>query len=559
VSTLNRRLLWAVQAIAAAAIFACLYTMLGRLSYACDLEWMTGSIYDHIERWRDGKPIYTEPTVDWTPFLYPPLYYAIVAKVWAFLPLHVAARGVSILATFVQGACLWRLARRHGASRAWTFVGLGLFAAAFADTSFWYDLERVDPLFVAMMMVGTLVLTERHGPLSGLAAGALMGLAFFAKQPAAVFVAGAFFALLVRRQWMRAVLFAFAAGTVIVAGVVWLNRQSGGWFHYYVIKMPGAHGVVPSLFKLLFFEDVPRAFALFTSAAYLVGRWLLRRMKDRADAVFVCLLGAAALASGSSRVHFGGWDNVLMFFTTFASVAAAIVGTRITEAYGARAATALVPIAAGLQMIIWAYDPTNAIPPRIILKEARAFEARVKELEKDGPVVVTGRGHVTAQRNAHQAALIDVFRAEHAIPASIATPFRERRYTYVIVDNFDDLQLTFLPGLNGQLFNVVLANYAVVERLPFWMPDAPVGFHTHPRLVLRARREPLDEKSPEVIRCHAKVERVIAETRERAERGLSKMGPTPDIERIARETCEKGLAGTSFPDGYWLDDDPVVQ
>jgi hypothetical protein len=457
----------------------------------------------------------------------------------------------------VQGACIWRLARRHGASRAWSVIGLGLFAAAFADTSFWYDLERVDPLFAAMMIVGVVLLTERKGIAWTIGAGVLMGLGFFAKQPALVFVAGAFFALLITRQWTRAAAFAIPAAIVITVGVSWLDAQSGGWFRYYVLRMPGAHGVVPSLFKVLFFEDVPRAFALVASSVFFIGRWLARRMRDEDDAIFACALGAAALASGSSRVHFGGWDNVLMFFTTFASAAAAIVGTRLQDHEGR--ATLLLPVAAALQMIIWAYDPTNAVPPRIMLQEARAFEAKVKELEKDGLVVVTGRGHVSAQRNAHQAALIDVFRAERKIPESIAVPFRERRYASVIVDNFDDLQLTFLPGLNGRLFNVVLANYYVAERLPFWMPDAPVGFHTHPRLVLKARRVPLDEKSAELIRCRAKTERAIAETRERAGRGLAQLGPPPDIEDIARETCDRGLEGTSFPKDYWLDDDLVVQ
>jgi hypothetical protein len=554
---LMRRALVVAQVVAGAAIFACLYTMFGRLGYRCDLEWMSGAIYDHIERWRDGRPVYTEPSVDWTPFLYPPLYYALVAKLWSVLPIGIAARSVSIAASCVQGACIWRLARRHGATRTWAFIGLGIFAAAFADTSFWYDLERVDPLFAAMMLVGAVVLTERCDVVSTIGVGAWMGLGFFAKQPAVVFIAAAFFALLVTRQWMRAAAFAIPAGIVIVLGVSWLDARTGGWFRYYVLRMPGAHGVVPSLFKLLFFEDVPRAFALVASSAFFVGRFLARRMQDREDTVFACMLGAAGLASGSSRVHFGGWDNVLLFFITFACVATAIVGTRLQEQESR--ATLLLPIAAALQMIIWAYDPTNAVPPRIIVKEARAFEAKVKELEMEGLVVVTGRGHVTAQRNAHQAALIDIFRAEHKVPESIARPFRERRYASVIVDNFDDLQLTFLPGMNGQLFNVVLANYYVAERLPFWMPDAPVGFHTHPRLVLKARRVPLDEKSPEVIRCRAKTERAIAETRERAERGLAKLGPAPDIEEIARDTCDRGLEGTSFPKDYWLDDDPVVQ
>ncbi len=57
----------AVQVVSLFAIAGCAYTMFGRLGYQCELEWMTGSVYDHIERIRDGKSVYTAPSLEWTP------------------------------------------------------------------------------------------------------------------------------------------------------------------------------------------------------------------------------------------------------------------------------------------------------------------------------------------------------------------------------------------------------------------------------------------------------------------------------------------------------------
>lgn len=551
----------AAQAIGVAAIAACLYTIFGRLGYACELEWMTGAVFDSVERIRAGQPLYTAPTMEWTPFMYPPLYFWLVARLMDVLPFHLAARSLSIVATLVQAACVWRLAVHHGARRTWCIIAVGVFAAVFADTSFWYDLERVDSLFVAMMAASTVLLATRDGLPSTIAAAVLVGVGFFAKQPALAFLGGFVVALAAKRAYVRAGVFALVSGAIVIGGVLWLQARTQGWFGYYVLHMPGAHGVVPSLFKLLFFEDVPRAFALVGSAALLVYQWIRARLKGGGmeTAVLACTLAVSAVASGSSRVHLGGWDNVLMFFTTFGCVAVAVAGTQLTERWKAAPAVFLVPFAAGLQMIIWAYDPTSAVPPRGLVTEARAFEAKVKELEKEGEVVVTGRGNVTTPRHAHQAAIIDVFRAERKITDAIAQPFRDRRYAAVVVDNFDDLQLTFLRGLNGRLFNIVLANYYVAERLPFAMPDSPIGFHTHPRLVLKRRREPLDEKAPELIRCRAKTERAIAETRERSRRGGASLGEVPDIEAIAKDACARGMADVTFPGGFWVDDDQVVQ
>lgn len=551
----------AAQLIAVLAIAACLYTMFGRFGYTCDLEWMTGSIFDAVQRIHDGKPLYTAPSIAWTPFMYPPLYFWIVAKLMGAVSFYTAARSVSIAATLVQAACVWRLAGHHGASREWKVIGVGVFFAAFGVTSFWYDLERVDSLFVAMMATGVVLLVERRGLVATFAAAALMGLGFFAKQPALAFLGGIVFALAMTRQWTRAIVFAITSGAVVVGGVLWLQAKTDGWYGYYCLHMPRAHGIVPSLFKVVFFEDVPRSFALVGAAVYFFVRWALARAKGGGDenALLACTFGVAGIASGSSRVHFGGWDNVLMFFTTFGAVAVAIVGTELSARWKDAKAGFLVPFAVGLQMIIWAYDPTNMVPPRSIVSDARLFEAKVKELEKEGEVIVTGRGHVTAEVHAHQAALIDVFRTEHVVPETLAKPFRDRQYAAIVIDNFDDLQLTFIPGMNGKLFNVVMAYYYVSERLTFWMPDAPIGFHTHPRLVLRRRTEPLDEGQPEMIRCRAKTERALAETRERAERGGAKEPARPDIEALARDACNVDLAGVTWPKGFWVDDDPVLQ
>jgi hypothetical protein len=61
-------------ALVAHALMA-VFVIASRIRYPHDLEWMTGSVLDHVERVRNGVPVYTAPTARWIPFLYPPLFY----------------------------------------------------------------------------------------------------------------------------------------------------------------------------------------------------------------------------------------------------------------------------------------------------------------------------------------------------------------------------------------------------------------------------------------------------------------------------------------------------
>src|SRR5262245_34727973 len=74
-----RALRFAVLAAAATLTGMFLYVVLRRLAFPYELEWMTGSVMDHVERVREGQPLYAPPTADWIPYLYPPLYYWLAA------------------------------------------------------------------------------------------------------------------------------------------------------------------------------------------------------------------------------------------------------------------------------------------------------------------------------------------------------------------------------------------------------------------------------------------------------------------------------------------------
>src|SRR5262244_1076103 len=74
------RVLWiALALLAAAHLVLFLYVVGRRLVYPFDLEWMEGGMLLHAKRIAQGQPIYGPPSIDFVPYLYTPLYPAVVA------------------------------------------------------------------------------------------------------------------------------------------------------------------------------------------------------------------------------------------------------------------------------------------------------------------------------------------------------------------------------------------------------------------------------------------------------------------------------------------------
>jgi hypothetical protein len=548
----------ATLALAAWSAFACLYVVFGRVSYPYDLEWMSGSILDHVERVQQGLPLYVPPTSGWIPFLYPPLYFWLAAALAKVLPAVFACRTISIVATFVQVACVWRLSGRHGATRFWRCVAVGLFFACYQQTDFWYDIERPDSLFVAMALVATVILDEYEGLAGAALAGATLAAAFFVKQPASLFIVGAATALAIRRDWARLAVFAGVCLACIVPTVRMLDRDTAGWFGYYVLRMPLAHGMSWSQLPLLLQADLPHSLLLLLATLAMLGVFAWNRARE--DAHFVGALAAGFLASMSSRLHIGGWSNVLMFWTSFGVIAVGIVGSRLENLAGrlepnhyARLTLALaLPAFAGMQMNTYSFVPADLIPKRKSAGQYRTVVDEVRRLEQAGDVIALGRGHLTTQRHFHISALIDVITVEHKVPDDILRKIDGRGFAAIVIDSLDDLRIPLHPEIDGQLFWSVAANYYVAEALPELLPPI-IGWPARPTWVLLPRPTPLDGHDRMLVGRSIAAEMGVAGMRALAEtRGTTFPQAPEGTESIARDVVRRTFEKAVDPDdaGY---------
>jgi hypothetical protein len=542
---IERVLRAAVLAMGAVLAGFFVYVVIARAVHPIALEWMTGAILDHVERVRAGLPVYAPPKVEFIAFLYPPLYYwasAILAGQGAVV---VACRAISIASTLASAALIALIARTLGSSRYFAVVGVLLFAGAYSYTGYFYDLERCDSLFVALLLAATWALLRWRSLASAGAAGALFALAMLTKQQAFVVMLGAAVGLALTRERRR--LAALAASAALVAGpvVVWLQHSTGGWFSYYVLSVPARHGLEIRFLSLFLISDVAQAFALAgatVAAVWTSARALSRRgdasPRDVDDVVFGGTLAAAFIAAGTSRLHLGGFVNVLMPWSSMACIAFAVAASRLDAiADASRRGAVLVSAAALLQLMRFAYDPDEATPTLAHVRAANALDARVHALERTGEVFLHGTGHETSRPHFHAAALQDLLRAGAALPDDVVLAFRTQRFAAFVIDDFHELTLERLIR-GAQLFPLVTSSYYVAERFDDRDPPPVVGWPAHPTWVLRPRARPLDGWSTPALLRRQAIEAALAEKRMR----LARVGVIDAPESVEDEAARLDAA-----------------
>jgi 4-amino-4-deoxy-L-arabinose transferase-like glycosyltransferase len=470
----ERLLWWLLQALAAAALLLLGAMVALRIGHPFELEWMEGAMVDEAARVRQGLPTYHAPGVDHAPFLYTPLLYWLGAAAMALLGEGFAAlRWCSVLATAACIGLVFACTRRETSDRRAAFAAAGLFAAGYGWLRSWYDLGRNDMVFLACMLAAVRLLQQRTGR-TAVAAGVALALAFLAKQTALLWLPPLLLSVAVV-DWRRAAWFGASAGAATLCAIAALHVGSDGWSTFYVFTMPLAHGRAGDRWLGFFVEDlVPVLPLLLAWLALAALRWRAGRRREAWALLFGC--GGALFTSYASRLHVGGYDNVLVYGFAGLCIAAPALAvepsSRRTRRVGAALLTAqFVCLAVDLRAA-WAnrsvllYDPGAWVPT----EAHRHASAQLVEFARAQPggVWLPFHGHLATMAGksagAHGQALADLMvhvahvarvapddRAAAALASSFEREVAERRLSAIVLDVpygpvFEDLFARYLTG-----------------------------------------------------------------------------------------------------------------
>lgn len=425
-------------AVAAISVFGLLAVFVRRLSYPYELEWMEGGVVTHIRVILAGEPLYREPSVAFTPFIYPPLYYYVSALVSKIVGVGLfAPRLVSTLSTVGSMALVARLVRGEGTGWLAPCAAVALFGAGFSLSGFFMDLARVDSLLVLLLLSGVSVLRQGKTKPTAVLAGVLFTLAFFTKQTA-LLLSGAALAgyFLANRQ--RAVIAGVTFAVTTGIAVVLFDRATNHWFSYYVLELPRTHGMRWKQSWDFFFDVTwrPMPFALLFAAAGFVGKVV----KDRGAWMYAALGVATWAAAYSSLLHEDGFANVLMpWITTLALLAGfgvEAVARTPTLAWRSLGFGAVV-----VQLLALTVPPARVLPTALDRQAGARMIERLR-VEK-GPVLILGSGYGPMaghpEINTHTMGVFDVLKVPNTPPRAklleeLSAIGASRKYPTIVTD-----------------------------------------------------------------------------------------------------------------------------
>lgn len=273
-----------------------------RISFPLELEWMEGGALHQALRIQRGLPIYGAPSLDFVPFLYPPLYPGLLAALGSALPLgYTLARAVSVVAMIATAAGLWRIAELAGKPLAHRAAAVGLFLSGYVFTFRWYDVGRADSLMIALLVWALALVLGPQRAISwrsAAVAGALAAAAFWTKQTAAplIVASGAAALAAAPRRLLRALIIYTSTTGALVLGGLWVGeRASDGWLWTYLFELHQTHAFnLERLTRKSWGMLAHAAPFLLALGVLSLGTWLKRR--PRADGEALRAWGVMAAA-----------------------------------------------------------------------------------------------------------------------------------------------------------------------------------------------------------------------------------------------------------------------
>jgi len=442
------------------------YTTLSRIGFPYELEWLEGWTVQSVRRVLEGQSLFVKPSVEWVPYTYTPLYtYAAAALAKVIGAGFLAPRIVSLLATAGCLAFTFGLVRRETRSAVCGLAAAAFLAGTYPLSGAWFDIGRVDNLFLFFLLAALFAVRSGSSTLHLALGGVLMALAYFSKQTALLPLAAvAVYGLFELRGWKRIVLPA-VSGALIGSATLLFNHLTEGWYFFYTYTVQSLHGLGQlHLLTGFWTGDLgwPVVPAALLGLIYL-GRSFLRPERPSSFVFYGTLAVAMVGAAWISRLHGGGWLNVLQPAHAILALLFGL-GLATTPALRARfawpaGALYVLPVA---QLGLLAYDPAGHIPTADDVKDGEAFVAGLRALEGDVYTPMHGElGTLAGKREfAHDGYLLTILQSMHgSVIGPLVGDFHQalasRRFSAIVLD-YEDYRF----------MNLVREHYRYTSELP---------------------------------------------------------------------------------------------
>ncbi len=524
-----QRLLLAAIAVPAIWQLSILATAIGaRLIYPFDLEWMEGGLLDHAARIQEGNGIYVPPSVDFIPYLYTPLYPSLLAVLAKIFGLHyTVGRAISVVSLLVSLAIIlvatMPLAQENRkkskrrvriANVSAGLCGCGIVAAGYPWLEGWYDLVRGDSLFVALVLVGLVLLSVwKDRPETAAAthariaiAGLVLALSFFCKQTGIFFVVAGGINLFLWRRWRLLPTYTLVCGAVGLGGTILFQHQTDGWFWTYIYDVFQTHDFSNERFyqgfRHIFGKTIVATIILVVALTTITLRLATRKQLPHEAIRFLFWLVpylaavlAGATAWGHQWAHFNAYMIAIFIGATATATGLVALNAILTDVLPrvGRWLALLLPAALAIQLSTQGWSAKQFIPTATDVANNERLIERIRSTE--GEVFIPYHSWYARlagkETYTHRMGLLDVRYKNKLKVRGLSEAFQNQHFETIILNK---TTISFaLSGLTPyyRLNEMIPANQrarvytgAITQPTTIWVPNrAPPPLPKGARLI----------------------------------------------------------------------------
>lgn len=313
---------WATLAVSVGTLALVAFVVAQRIGYPYELEWLEGAVLQHVGEVRAGRSPYAEPSMRFSPFYYTPLYYYLAAPTLSlFGEGFLGPRLVSLAASIGCIGLVFAFVVGETRDRSAAFAAGGVFAGGYGWSGRWFDVARIDMLFLGLVLAGAYALRFERGRARAALAGALLAAAVLTKQTAILVALPLLGEAALRRRLVAAGTF---AGVLVVAAT-YLELDSRGWFRYCLFELGRGHAIVPARLFSFWTNDLVLRLPF---VLLLVGGALASELRKR-DAFYPLFALGTLAAAYLPRIKIGGYDNNLLPLFALGAVGAGVALARL--------------------------------------------------------------------------------------------------------------------------------------------------------------------------------------------------------------------------------------
>lgn len=370
-----------------------------RLLFPYEIEWMEGSLLDHVLRIYQGKQLFVAPSIEMVNWQYQPLFYYLAAgAMHLFGVTYLAGRCVSFISIVIASSLIAFLIRRETKSWWYAFLGSSLLFAAYGLTGYWYEIARVDSLMLAFLLASVTFIILRRDTLFIMLSAFFLALAFFTKQQAFFYAAPVILWLFLANR-RNAIIFGIALIFFVAAGIFLFSLDNGKWYLYYIFRIPQSMG------NSLHWDKTILVFPSYLFTQYAAGTllilffWITNRSESKewirsVTGLCTLLVITAVLQLGMHIGHPGTYKNVAMPFAAMMALVIPLAAYHLMKA-GDTGVKYFVTAIVFIQLAGMFYSFNHVSLVKITKKDYEAGEAFFTELHSiPGNVFFPQHGYI---------------------------------------------------------------------------------------------------------------------------------------------------------------------